>query len=155
MRAVTRGVLGALSLVLIAYTLYIIIWPLRWRLLLVWPVVEALFFVCVFLPRYDRLNKQPQPHEPAGHDAMRCWRRFLLYASEVPGGMDSAAYITGWFRGAEPAQVKRGAAAQRRPGHAQPPKAILASCQQQQLQQQQQQQQQQQRGIAGELKAWM
>ncbi|WIA21765.1 hypothetical protein OEZ85_000927 [Tetradesmus obliquus] len=108
MRTITRGVLGATSLVLIAYTLYIIIWPLRWRLLLVWPVVEALFFVCVFLPRYDRLNKQPQPHEPADHDAMRCWRRFLRYAREVPGGMDTGAYISGWYRGADPSQVKRG-----------------------------------------------
>ncbi|WIA42213.1 hypothetical protein OEZ86_009473 [Tetradesmus obliquus] len=108
MRTTTRGVLGATSLVLIAYTLYIIIWPLRWRLLLVWPVVEALFFVCVFLPRYDRLNKQPQPHEPADHDAMRCWRRFLRYAREVPGGMDTGAYISGWYRGADPSQVKRG-----------------------------------------------
>jgi hypothetical protein len=105
--------LGATSLVLIAYTLYIIIWPLRWRLLLVWPVVEALFFVCVFLPRYDRLNKQPQPHEPAGHDAMRCWRRFMRYVHEVPGGMDTGAYLSGWYRGADPSQIKRGAAATR------------------------------------------
>jgi hypothetical protein len=111
MRTITRGVLGATSLLLIVYSLYLIIWPLRWRLLLVWPVVEALFFVCVFLPRYDRLNKQPQPHEPAGHDAMRCWRRFLRYVHEVPGGMNSSAYISGWYRGADPAQVKRGAPA--------------------------------------------
>jgi hypothetical protein len=134
--------------VLIAYTLYIIIWPLRWRLLLVWPVVEAVFFVCVFLPRYDRLNKQPQPHEPAGHDAMRCWRRFLRYASEVPGGMDSGAYVSGWFRGADPAQVKRGAAAQRRSAQASPLMSILASCLQQQ-------QQLQQRPVAGTLQEWM
>jgi hypothetical protein len=142
MRTVTRGVLGALSLVLIAYTLYIIIWPLRWRLLLVWPVVEAVFFVCVFLPRYDWLNKQPQPHEPAGHDAMRSWRRFLRYVHEVPGGMDSGAYITGWFRGAHPSQVKRGAAWQCSSEPASPVMVLLAFCLQ--LQQQCQRQRQQQ-----------
>ncbi|KAF6257737.1 Alpha/Beta hydrolase protein [Scenedesmus sp. NREL 46B-D3] len=90
MKTVTRGLLGAASLALIGYTLYVIIWPLRWRLLLVWFVVEALFAVCVYLPRYDKFNKQPQQHEPPGHDAMRCWRRFLRYATQARQQMQDA-----------------------------------------------------------------
>lgn len=115
---VGRKIVAALALLCIIRFVWILLRPLWWRLLLLWAVIEALYYVAVFLPRHRHLNRQPEPHEPANHEAMKHWRRFIRYSREVPGGMDYQAYLSTWFKGTDFQQIKRGMHAARRDSRA-------------------------------------
>lgn len=103
--------MGAAALLIAAYTLFRILWPLRWSLASTWAVVELIFFVLYWRPRYAELNEQPATHEPANLEAtaMKTFQRFLRFCKELPAGnIDYEAYYSGWFRGAPFDQIKRG-----------------------------------------------
>lgn len=98
---------GLASILGVAFVLFQILWPLRWNLVALWVAIEALFFTFYWRPRYAELNKQPVPHRPSKHDAMKAFRRCLQYFRETPG-IDKQMYYSGWFLGAKFEDVKRG-----------------------------------------------
>lgn len=105
---IARGSLGAALLTAVGYALLLILWPLKWRLLAFWLIVEAIFYIHGWLPRYERFNKAPAVHEPTNYDAMKAWQRFVRYCKEVPGGIDYKAYLQGWYRGMGLKELRRG-----------------------------------------------
>lgn len=107
-----QRLIGAASLLIAAYALFVILWPLRWSLLSTWAVVELVYYVLYWRPRYFELNEQPARHEPPNLEttAMKTFQRFLRFCKELPSGnIDYEAYYSGWFRGAPFDQIKRGA----------------------------------------------
>lgn len=106
-----QRLVGAAALLVAAYTLFLILWPLRWSLLSTWAVIELVYYVLYWRPRYFELNEQPAKHEPANLEAtaMRTFARFLRFCKELPAGnIDYEAYYSGWFRGAPFRDIKRG-----------------------------------------------
>lgn len=103
-----QRLVGAAALLIAAYTLFRILWPLRWSLVSTWVVVEVIFYVLYWRPRYAELNEQPEVHEPKNLDGMKTFQRFLRFCKDLPKGIDYKAYYSGWFRGASFHDIKRG-----------------------------------------------
>jgi hypothetical protein len=103
-----QRLVGAASLLIAAGILFSILWPLRWSLLSTWVVIEVIFYVLYWRPRYAELNEQPDKHEPKNLDAMKTFQRFLRFCKDLPKGIDYQAYYSGWFRGAAFSDIKRG-----------------------------------------------
>lgn len=100
--------LGLAALLGAGYTLFCILWPLRYSLLLTWGVIELIFYVLYYRPRYAELNEQPAKHEPRSLDGLKTFHRFLRFCTELPNGVDYRAYFSGWFKGADFEEIKRG-----------------------------------------------
>lgn len=100
-------IVGLLSLLAVAFVLFRILWPLRWGLVALWLAVEFLFYIFYWRPRYAELDKQPVPHRPRPVKAMKTFKRCLQYFRETPD-LDTAMYYSGWFCGANLADIKRG-----------------------------------------------
>ena len=103
-----QRLIGLAALLIAAYTLFIILWPLRWSLLATWAVIELIYYVLYWRPRYAELNEQPAKHEPKNLDALKTFQRFLRFCNDLPKGIDYQAYYSGWFRGAHFSDIKRG-----------------------------------------------
>lgn len=106
-----QRLVGAATLLIAAAALFSILWPLRWSLLATWVVIELVFYVLCWRPRYAELNEQPDKHEPANLEltAMKTFKRFLRFCKELPAGnIDYQSYYSGWFRGAPFDEIKRG-----------------------------------------------
>lgn len=104
-----QRLVGAVALLAAAYTLFAILWPLRYSLLATWGVIELIFYVLYWRPRYAELNEQPHPHMPADVDGSKTFQRFLKFCNDLPKGVDYRAYFSGWFKGADFGDIKRGA----------------------------------------------
>lgn len=103
-----QRLVGAAALLIAAATLFLILWPLRWSLVSTWVVIEVVFYVLYWRPRYAELTEQPEPHEPKNLDGMKTFQRFLRFCKDLPKGIDYQAYYSGWFRGAPFCDIKRG-----------------------------------------------
>lgn len=103
-----QRLVGAAALLIAAYTLFLILWPLRWSLVSTWVVVEVIFYVLYWRPRYAELTEQPDKHEPKNLDGLKTFQRFLKFCKDLPKGIDYQAYYSGWFRGAPFHDIKRG-----------------------------------------------
>lgn len=103
-----QRLVGAGALLIAGSILFVILWPLRWSLLSTWVVVEVIFYVLYWRPRYAELNEQPEKHEPKNLDGMKTFQRFLRFCKDLPHGIDYQAYYSGWFRGAPFRDIKRG-----------------------------------------------
>lgn len=104
---------GLVALLATGYVLYSILWPLRWSLLYAWVVIECIYYVFYFKPRFAALEEQPEVHRPADCNAQRgmaVFRRFLQFCRDLPRGVDYEQYYSGWFRGAPFEAIKRGEA---------------------------------------------
>lgn len=101
-------VVGLVSLCSVAYVLFQILYPLRWRLAALWVAVELMFYIFYWRPRYTELSKQPPSHRPKGVKAMKTFKRVVQYFRETPD-LDTEMYYSGWFCGAKIDKVKRGA----------------------------------------------
>lgn len=107
-RKTPQRLVGAVALLIAAYILFLILWPLKWSLLSTWLVIEVIFYVLYWRPRYAELNEQPRRHEPKHLDAQKTFKRFLKFCKDLPNGIDHQAYYSGWFRGAQFHEIKRG-----------------------------------------------
>jgi hypothetical protein len=99
--------IGGVSILAVLFVLFHILWPLRWNLVALWLAIEVLFYTFYWRPRWAELNKQPVPHRPSRHNAMKSFKRCTQYFKETPD-LDIPMYFSGWFLGAKPADVKRG-----------------------------------------------
>jgi hypothetical protein len=107
-----QRMLGLATILGAGYLLFSILWPLRWSLVALWAIVEGIYYIFYFKPRYVELDKQPEVHRPAGLDAkhgMEHFNRFIRNVKEVPKGVDYEAYYRGWFLNAPMELIKRGA----------------------------------------------
>eukprot|EP00878_Enallax_costatus_P011622 GHUV01012131.1.p1 GENE.GHUV01012131.1~~GHUV01012131.1.p1 ORF type:complete len:755 (+),score=214.24 GHUV01012131.1:258-2522(+) len=102
-----QRLVGAGALLIAAYTLFAILWPLRWSLLATWLVIEVIFYVFYWRPRYSELNQQPNKHEPKVVDGAKTFQRFLKFCKDLPHGVDYEGYFSGWFKGAKFRDIKR------------------------------------------------
>jgi hypothetical protein len=99
--------IGAVSILAVLFVFFQILWPLRWNLVALWVAIEVLFYTFYWRPRYAELNKQPVPHRPSRHNAMKAFRRCCDYFKETPD-LDIPMYFSGWFLGAKSEDVRRG-----------------------------------------------
>jgi hypothetical protein len=99
--------IGGVTILAVVFVFFQILWPLRWNLVALYVAIEALFYTFYWRPRWAELNKQPVPHRPSRHNAMKAWRRCVQYFKETPD-LDIPMYFSGWFLGAKSTDVKRG-----------------------------------------------
>jgi hypothetical protein len=99
--------IGGVTILAVVFVFFQLLWPLRWNLVALWVAIEALFYTFYWRPRWAELNKQPVPHRPSRHNAMKAWRRCVHYFKETPD-LDIPMYFSGWFLGAKSTDVKRG-----------------------------------------------
>ncbi|WIA08349.1 hypothetical protein OEZ85_007789 [Tetradesmus obliquus] len=102
-----QRLVGAAALLVAAFTLWQILWPLRYSLLATWLVIEIIFYVFYWRPRYNELNQQPEKHEPKVVDGRKTFQRFLKFCNDLPHGVDYEGYFSGWFKGAPFKDIKR------------------------------------------------
>eukprot|EP00882_Tetradesmus_deserticola_P010990 GHRQ01011624.1.p1 GENE.GHRQ01011624.1~~GHRQ01011624.1.p1 ORF type:complete len:217 (+),score=58.97 GHRQ01011624.1:256-906(+) len=102
-----QRLVGAAALLVAAFILWQILWPLRYSLLATWLVIEVIFYVFYWRPRYNELNQQPAKHEPKVVDGRKTFQRFLKFCNDLPHGVDYEGYFSGWFKGAPFQDIKR------------------------------------------------
>lgn len=61
-----QRLIGAGALLIAAYTLFAILWPLRWSLLATWVVIEVIFYVFYWRPRYINVAAHCCSHTSRG-----------------------------------------------------------------------------------------
>ncbi|WIA31944.1 hypothetical protein OEZ86_002801 [Tetradesmus obliquus] len=99
--------IGGVSILSVLFVFFQILWPLRWNLVALYVAIEALFYTFYWRPRWAELNKQPVPHRPSKHDAMKAFKRCIKYFKQTPD-LDIPMYFAGWFLGAKSEDVKKG-----------------------------------------------
>eukprot|EP00879_Flechtneria_rotunda_P031842 GHRR01034859.1.p1 GENE.GHRR01034859.1~~GHRR01034859.1.p1 ORF type:complete len:148 (+),score=10.51 GHRR01034859.1:101-544(+) len=98
---------GLVSILIVAFVLFQILWPLRWNLIALWAALECFFYVFYWRPRFQELNAQPKVHKPAAHDAQKHFKKCINYFKQAEG-IDYEMYYSGWFLRAKFEDVKRG-----------------------------------------------